>query len=438
MTHRLTPHTIGVNRTVISRSKRFSAAAAAAAIALTAAACSDDAGGGAGTTMEEEDVDTITVWHTGDASQLPMIEAVGELFEAEHGVTVEVEAIDWADAHAKILTAIQSGDGPDIFTGGLSWGIEFGELGGLVDLRQYDTENLEANVIEGLWKSIESPGGELYGVPLNMTTYSMFYRTDILEENGIAVPTTWDEMDAAITKLQGAGYDTPFAATWEPIGWLDWFNYMHQAGGTLYSDDCSAVTIDSPEVVEGTTYWAKRFSEQNVPTDQPDLGAGMSAGEYVFATGGSWNYDTLAVGFPELEGKWSSAPLPAGPANAGSFIGGNVMGVMDQSEAPGTSAAFIDMVYSDEGVAAMLDTAAENNVLWLPPRTDKVMDTHLDDANKTALTEIFETSVGPPNCTGWEPSSPDVQLALQSIVLEGTPVEEALAAAKTSMEANLG
>jgi len=438
VTHRLTPHTIGVNRTVISRSKRFSAAAAAAAIALTAAACSDDAGGGAGTTMEEEDVDTITVWHTGDASQLPMIEAVGELFEAEHGVTVEVEAIDWADAHAKILTAIQSGDGPDIFTGGLSWGIEFGELGGLVDLRQYDTENLEANVIEGLWKSIESPGGELYGVPLNMTTYSMFYRTDILEENGIAVPTTWDEMDAAITKLQGAGYDTPFAATWEPIGWLDWFNYMHQAGGTLYSDDCSAVTIDSPEVVEGTTYWAKRFSEQNVPTDQPDLGAGMSAGEYVFATGGSWNYDTLAVGFPELEGKWSSAPLPAGPANAGSFIGGNVMGVMDQSEAPGTSAAFIDMVYSDEGVAAMLDTAAENNVLWLPPRTDKVMDTHLDDANKTALTEIFETSVGPPNCTGWEPSSPDVQLALQSIVLEGTPVEEALAAAKTSMEANLG
>ena len=42
--------------------------------------------------------------------------------------------------------------------------------------------------------------------------------------------------------------------------------------------------------------------------------AGFSAGEYVFATGGSWNYDTLAVGFPDLAGKWSSAPLPAGPA----------------------------------------------------------------------------------------------------------------------------
>ncbi|WP_205325172.1 extracellular solute-binding protein [Glycomyces sp. YM15] len=421
---------------MISRTKRFGAAAAAAAIALTAAACSDGGGGQDATSMEEENVDSITVWHTGDATQLPMIEAVGKLFEEEHGVKVEVEAIDWADAHAKILTAIQSQDGPDIFTGGLSWGIEFGELGGLVDLRQYETENLESNVIDGLWQSIESPGGELYGVPLNMTTYSMYYRSDILEAEGIAVPATWEEMDAAITELQGAGYATPFAATWEPIGWLDWFNYMHQAGGTLYSEDCSEVTIDSPEVALGTEYWAKRFSEQNVPTDQPDLGAGFSAGEYVFATGGSWNYDTLTVGFPELAGKWSSAPLPAGPANAGSFIGGNVMGVMAQSEAPGTSAAFIDMVYSDAGVDAMLTTAAENNVLWLPPRTDKVADTHLDDANKQALTTIFETSVGPPNCTGWEPSSPDVQLALQSIVLEGVPVEEALANAKTAMEAN--
>jgi multiple sugar transport system substrate-binding protein len=426
-----------VNVTVISRTKRFGATAAAAAIALTAAACSDGGGGGEATSMEEENAESILIWHTGDASQKPMIEAVGALFEAEHDVTVEVEIIDWADAHTKILTAIQSGDGPDIFTGGLSWGIEFGELGGLIDLRQYETENLESNVIEGLRQSIESPGGELYGVPLNMTTYSMYYRTDILDAEGIAVPATWDEMDAAITKLQAAGYDTPFAATWEPIGWLDWFNYMHQAGGSLYNGDCTEATVDSPEVVAGTAYWAKRFSEQNVPTDQPDLGAGFSAGEYVFATGGSWNYDTLTVGFPELEGKWSSAPLPAGPANAGSFIGGNVMGIMAQSEAPGTSAAFIDMVYSDAGVDAMLATAAESDVLWLPPRTDKVMDTHLDDANKTALTEIFDTSVGPPNCSGWEPASPNVQLALQSIVLDDVPVEEALAAAKIEMEATL-
>jgi multiple sugar transport system substrate-binding protein len=427
----------GVNVTVISKTERIGAAAAAAALALTAAACSDDGATGGGTTMEEENADSITVWHTGDAAQLPMIEAVGAVFEAEHGVAVEVEAIDWADAHAQILTAIQSGDGPDIFTGGLSWGIEFGELGGLVDLREYETENLEPNVIEGLWNSIESPGGELYGVPLNMTTYSMFYRTDILEEHGLAVPATWDEMDAAIEKLQGAGYETPFVATWEPIGWLDWFNYMHEAGGSLYNEDCTEVTVDSPEVVEGTEYWAKRFSEQNVPTDQPDLGAGLSAGDYVFATGGSWNYDTLAVGFPELEGKWSSAPLPAGPANAGSFIGGNVMGVLAQSQAPGTSAAFIDTVYSDAGVDAMLATAAENNVLWLPPRTDKVADTHLDEANKQALTTIFETSVGPPNCSGWEPASPEVQRALQTIVLEGASVEDALAEAKAAMEATL-
>ena len=55
-------------------------------------------------------------------------------WEAATGNTVTVEAVDWGTAHAKILTAATSGEGPDIMTGGLSWGIEFGELGGMIDL----------------------------------------------------------------------------------------------------------------------------------------------------------------------------------------------------------------------------------------------------------------------------------------------------------------
>jgi ABC-type glycerol-3-phosphate transport system substrate-binding protein len=387
--------------------------------------------------MEEEDVDSITIWHTGGEDQIPILESLGAAFEAEHGVALKVQVLDWADAHAKVLTAIQRSDGPDIFTGGLSWAIEFGELGGMVNLRDYEIDNLEAHVLPNLWSSIESPGDALYGVPLNMTTYAMYFRTDILADNGLEVPSTWDEMDAVIAALQAAGYERPFVSTWAPLSWLDWFNYQHQAGGSLYSADCSQVTVDSPEVVAGTAYWAARFAEQNVPTDEPDLGAGFEAGEYVLATGGTWQYDTLATGFPQLDGLWSSAPLPSGPGGGGSFIGGNIMGVLAQSKAPGTAAAFIDFAYSDAGIAAVLDAAAQNNALWLPPRSDKVVDTHLDEVSAFALTEIFETSAGPPNCKGWEQSQADVERALQSIVLEGASVEDALAQAKAVMEANL-
>ena len=46
----------------------------------------------------------------------------------------------------------------------------------------------------------------------------LFYRKDIFEENGIAVPTTMDEVFAALDALQEAGIEHPFASNFQP-GW---------------------------------------------------------------------------------------------------------------------------------------------------------------------------------------------------------------------------
>src|SRR5690606_36494737 len=104
----------------------------------------------------------ITVWATGAEEEANVMRAAADLFAEQTGNTVNIEAVPWSDAHAKALTAATSGEGPDIITGGLSWGIEFGALGGMVNLSETypdDVAAMQAAANEGIWGSIVNEEG---------------------------------------------------------------------------------------------------------------------------------------------------------------------------------------------------------------------------------------------------------------------------------------
>src|SRR5512145_3225405 len=101
----------------------------------------------------------ILVWMTGGEVDAQIFQAAADLWAEQTGNTVTVEPIDWSSAHARMLTAAASGEGPDIITGGLSWGIEFGELGGMVDLNAGypdDIAAMQESENAGMWSSIVS------------------------------------------------------------------------------------------------------------------------------------------------------------------------------------------------------------------------------------------------------------------------------------------
>lgn len=80
---------------------------------------------------------TLTIWATGGDADAAVIAAAANAFELTNpNVTVKVEAISWGDGLAKVLAAAAAKKGPDIFTGGLSWGISAGNKGALADLRK--------------------------------------------------------------------------------------------------------------------------------------------------------------------------------------------------------------------------------------------------------------------------------------------------------------
>ena len=89
--------------------------------------------------------------------------------------------------------------------------------------------------------------GKTVAIAMMVNTQHLQYREDILNDLGIAVPTTWDEVLAAAEKIKEAGVvDYPLAATMK-AGWnlgQDFNNMFLGFGGSFFNPD-NTPTVNS-------------------------------------------------------------------------------------------------------------------------------------------------------------------------------------------------
>lgn len=89
--------------------------------------------------------------------------------------------------------------------------------------------------------------GKIMAIAMMVNTQHLMYRTDILEDLGIAVPVTWDDVLAASAKIKEAGVvEYPLGATMK-TGWnlaQDFNNMFLGYGGTFY-DDANMPTVNT-------------------------------------------------------------------------------------------------------------------------------------------------------------------------------------------------
>ena len=95
----------------------------------------------------------LVMWLVGSEAKAQAIMEFSKEFTEKTGVTVLCEAISWGNAHSKYLTSIAGGVSPDIGTMGLTWGMEFGALGAMMELNsEYadDIKKLDEKNFKGL------------------------------------------------------------------------------------------------------------------------------------------------------------------------------------------------------------------------------------------------------------------------------------------------
>lgn len=151
--------------------------------------------------------------------------------------TVKVVIVDSDTYEQKLTTALQS-PGVDLFQGkaGAAWLKPYVDSGVL----KPTTTDL-SNIAPATLDAARGADGKLYGVPYAVEMESFIYNTKVFADNGIAVPATMADLDAAAAKLKAAGV-TPinFGAR---AGW--WLNQVVGEAMTagLVPDDLAAKLV---------------------------------------------------------------------------------------------------------------------------------------------------------------------------------------------------
>lgn len=157
---------------------------------------------------------TIGSWRTEDVAKYEKVIALFN--ETNPDIQVEFNPTKNTEYNTVLNTALQAGEGPDIFhLRPYAAGLKLAEAGfvepitDINGLDQYSEDYLAAS---------KGTDGEQYGVPLNISSTQFFYNKKIFTDQGLEVPTTWDEFIEVNEKLLDAGI-TPIAMGTKE-GWL--------------------------------------------------------------------------------------------------------------------------------------------------------------------------------------------------------------------------
>lgn len=327
---------------------------------------------------QEEDI-TLTVWDVfvREEESATMDDLIARFEEAHPNVTVEREAKNFDDLKATASLALSNPDGPDIIQvnqGASDMGAMV-EAGLLLPLTPYAEQYGWLDIFPAGLAALNSwtadgaqmGEGDLYGMPIHAELVGIYYRTDLFEAQGIEVPTTFADFEAALATFAEAG-EVPLV-----FGNLDGWPGIH-----LYSE------IENALLAEREWYDDFMFVTGEVTFDNPanvqaaaTLQAWIDAGYLLDGFEGigyddSWQLFSSGVGAMYLTGSWLTGELIAGPMgeNIGFFllspmeedgfklsVGGTSLAFAIRNDSPNAdlAAEYIDYLYSEETAISILE-----------------------------------------------------------------------------------
>lgn len=220
-----------------------------------------------GMTVGAEDADLsgeITFWHsfTQGVRMEAVQDAAEKFMELHPDVTINIETMSWSDFKTKWNAGITTGDLPDMST--TCGTAEVAELvnAGIIQPMDETINAVGRDLFSDTVLNELSYEGAAYGLPYYSHAQVMWYRSDLLEEAGLEIPATWDELyDAAValTDAENGQYGCAVSLSTDDFIGTRYLNfYVRSGGGSLLNDDLSA-NFTSDLAIEGIKYWVKMF-----------------------------------------------------------------------------------------------------------------------------------------------------------------------------------
>ncbi len=340
--------------------------------ALTLAACSSS-GSSDATTGAAADGDysgqVLKVMHyEGEDSAMGIAwNRAIEIFEEETGATVDLQTTAFEDLNSSASQLFDSSDAPDVSEYNKGNGTA-GQLAAIGVIQNLDDAYAEYGWADKLGAGVDTiamydengvmGSGSFYGVPNYGEFVFLYYNQDLLDEYGMEVPTSMDDLEADMQTFVDNGI-TPLATSAQeyPMGQL-WYQLALSQGDRQFVNDYqlyeNPVNWQGPEISYATETISDWVSKGYISSDASgmtaeDAGLQFINGEVPFFYSGSWWYGRMLSDITSFNfgiTNWPGTTLTPGS-------GGNIWVVPVESKQPELAAKFIDITMSPE-VQALL------------------------------------------------------------------------------------
>ena len=292
-------------------------------------------------------------------------------FEKSTGIKVNVESLQESQLTQKLTTEFATKSSTvDVFmTRPLQEGKMFSKNGWYAPLAGYDFADYPKNIMNAA-----SFGGQPYIVPLVTEWQVLYYRKDLLQQAGLKVPTTFDELEAAAQKLNSENV-AGFASRGKGAAAVTQLSsYVYNYGGQ-YLDKGTAV-FNSKQAIDAVRYYGKMLGSYGpkgvTSMSWENIMPLFQAGKVAMWTDASVFYgqvvDQSKTQIPVAN--FDIANFPAGPkTNAPFIVSSWGISVSNQSKKKDLAMKFLNWASSKEmAIKGMMDniTMARSSV-WEDP-----------------------------------------------------------------------
>ena len=265
---------------------------------------------------------TITYWtflpfggtRPREAGETKIIQAFEQ---ANPNIAVKVEVVPWDELHTKFLTAFSTGRGPDVIRVDPTQILLHTKANSLAPLDPYVKDWPQATKDDFfLWEGT-IVNGKKVAINIGQNVFTLLYRKDLLEEQKLQPPKTWDEfvtVAKALTTKDRWGFAYPasrtgsyFHVVFAPLVW--------GAGGDVVDPQGKAL-IDNEASARALTFLADLVRVHKVAPPEvqsfnlQDVMQGFMAGKYAMVIEGANRYSSIQAS-DTVKGKVGVATMPA-------------------------------------------------------------------------------------------------------------------------------
>ena len=228
----------------------------------------------------------------------------------------------------------------------------------LLDLSEAAAEEAKSHfpsIIES-----QTVDGRLVALPFYADAPALYYRSDLLEEYGLAVPETWNDLAAAAKAIQdgerakgvsdfhgfvfqGAAYE---GLTCDALEWV-----KSHGGGQIIEAD-GTISINNPNAAEAlnkAASWIGSISPEGVLGYKEEESRGVwQTGKAAFMRNWPYAYALSNAEDSAVKDAFAVAPLPSGGAGSAATLGGWNLAVSKYTEEPEAAVELVKFLTGEE------------------------------------------------------------------------------------------